>query len=362
MTTQAVTPSSSSTKGHANQSPANQSPGNRSKLWMAAIKPPMYCVAVMPICVGSAIAYLQTGTFHAATFLTFAFSAILILVWENLANDVFDAATGIDRNKHHSLVNLTRNRSLIFWLANAALLAGILGVVGITFQQKDTTVLLMVLSCCVLGYLYQGPPFRLGYKGLGEILCFFSFGPLAVGAAYYSQIKMTLPSSSGWQVWSWQAWHESFWNWQVWNWQAPLLPAAVMVGLTTTLVLFCSHFHQVEDDLKAGKRSPIVRLGTQRGAQVLAVACVSVFLVWAVARVAGGFPPATLIVLGSLLPAVKLCRHVLRFHEEPARVSNSKFLAIHFHLWSGLLLVSGLLLSAAQLPVTSMAVTQTAVQ
>ncbi|MFK8183858.1 MAG: 2-carboxy-1,4-naphthoquinone phytyltransferase [Phormidesmis sp.] len=347
MTTQAVTSSHSSTQGHS----------NRSKLWMAAIKPPMYCVAVMPICVGSAIAYLQTGSFHLATFFTFAFSAILILVWENLANDVFDATTGIDRNKHHSLVNLTRNRSLIFWLANLALFTGILGVISITFQQKDTAVLLMVLSCCALGYLYQGPPFRLGYKGLGEILCFFSFGPLAVGAAYYSQLKMTLPAAVGWQVWSWQAWHESFWNWQVWSWQAPLLPAAVMVGLTTTLVLFCSHFHQVEDDLKAGKRSPIVRLGTQRGAQVLAAVCVSVFLVWAIARVVGGFPPATLITLGSLPAAVKLCRHVLRFHEDPARVSNAKFLAIHFHVWSGLLLVSGLLLSATQLPVAQLSVT-----
>ncbi|MEM6450632.1 MAG: 2-carboxy-1,4-naphthoquinone phytyltransferase [Cyanobacteria bacterium P01_D01_bin.105] len=321
---------------------------------MAAIKPPMYCVAIMPICVGSVVAYLQTGSFHLATFLTFALSAILILVWENLSNDVFDATTGIDRNKHHSLVNLTRNRSLILWLANIALFAGISGIVGITLQQKDTAVLLLVLSCCVLGYLYQGPPFRLGYKGVGEFLCFLSFGPLAVGAAYYSQIQKTLPVVTHWQVWSWQAWHDTLWNWQVWSWQKPLLPAALTVGITTTLVLFCSHFHQVDDDLKAGKRSPIVRLGTKRGADVLVWACLSVFLVWAIAFIAGGFPLATLILLGSAPAAVKLCRHVLRFHAEPARVSNAKFLAIHFHVWSGLLLVSGLLLSAALLPGNSL--------
>ena len=325
---------------------------NRSKLWLAAIKPPMYCVAVMPICVGSAIAYLQTGSFHASTFFIFALSAILILVWENLTNDVFDSETGIDRNKHHSLVNLTRNRSLIFWIANAALFTGILGIVAITFQQKDTAVLIMVLSCCVLGYLYQGPPFRLGYKGLGEILCFFSFGPLAVGAAYYSQLKMTALSaaseSAHWQIWSWHTWHESLWNWQVWSWQTPLLPAAITVGITTTLVLFCSHFHQVEDDLKAGKRSPIVRLGTQRGAQTLSVACGLVLVVWSLARIAGGFPPATLIMLAGAPAAMKLCRHVLRFHADPARVSNAKFMAINFHVWSGLLLVGGLLISASQ--------------
>jgi len=34
----------------------------------------------------------------------------------NLSNDVFDAETGVDENKVHSLVNLTGNKPLIFWL------------------------------------------------------------------------------------------------------------------------------------------------------------------------------------------------------------------------------------------------------
>lgn len=34
------------------------------------------------------------------------------------------------------------------------------------------------------GYVYQGPPFRLSYKGLGEPLCFLAFGPLATTAFY----------------------------------------------------------------------------------------------------------------------------------------------------------------------------------
>lgn len=331
MTTQTVTSRSSSAQVRPELSSLDRSRSDRSKLWLAAIKPPMYCVAVMPVCVGSAIAYVQTGKFHLSTFCTFAFSAVFILVWENLTNDVFDAETGIDENKHHSLVNLTRNRSFIFWLANAALAIGVAGIISIAFQMKDITVLAMVLCCCALGYLYQGPPFRLGYKGLGEILCFLSFGPLAVGAAYYSQTS------------------EPLWNAQIWSWQEPLLPSALLVGLTTTLVLFCSHFHQVEDDLKAGKRSPIVRLGTKRGAQVLSLACVMVLAIWMIARIQGGFPPATLIALASAPVAVNLCQHVSRFHADPTRVSNSKFLAIRFHVLSGLLLISGLLISASQL-------------
>lgn len=301
----------------------------RKQLWMAALKPPMYCVAIMPICVGSAVAYAEVGTLRWGVFLTFALSAILLLMWENLSNDVFDAETGIDINKHHSLVNLTRNRPLIFWIGNGCLLLGVLGICAIALQQQDPTVLYMVLACCALGYLYQGPPFRLGYQGLGELLCFLSFGPLAVGAAYYSQVQQFgLSSGNG-----------------SWNGSGALLPACLLIGITTTLVLFCSHFHQVEDDLKAGKRSPIVRLGTWRGAQVLTAACGLILVTVLGAIATGSLPLTALGLIGSLPSAAKLCRHVRRFHDQPKRVSNAKFFAIHFHFWSGALLIASLLLS-----------------
>ncbi len=317
MTTRTAKPNSATTT----QQSASLPPMPR-RLWLAALKPPMYCVAVMPIAVGSAVAYAERLQFHWGIFTTFALSAVFLLVWENLSNDVFDAATGIDVNKHHSLVNLTRNRALIFGLANAALLLGIVGIFAISLWQQDPTVLLIVLGCCALGYLYQGPPFRLGYQGLGEILCFLSFGPLAVGAAYYAQVQ--------------------HWNSVSWSWQSPLLPSALIVGIVTTLVLFCSHFHQVEDDLNAGKKSPIVRLGTYRGAQLLPIACTSVLLIVLFAIARGGLPLTALLLLGAAPTAVNLCRHVLRFHDQPAQVSNAKFLAIHFHFWSGLLLVLAL--------------------
>lgn len=328
MTTQTVKPD------HQPVSQLEERP-DRSQLWMAALKPPMYCVAIMPICAGSAVAYAQTGTFYPEIFTIFVLSAVLLLVWENLSNDVFDAATGIDKNKHHSLVNLTRSRGLIFWLSNLSLLMGIAGILAISLWQQDPTVLEMVLACCVLGYLYQGPPFRLGYQGLGEILCFFSFGPLAVGAAYYAQIQGQVQDAQGTQGQGWNA--------LSWSWHQSLLPIALIVGITTTLVLFCSHFHQVEDDLKAGKKSPIVRLGTQKGALLLPWACGGVFAILAWALLQGGLPWSTLLICVSIPIAVRLCRHVLRFHAQPERVSNAKFLAIHFHFWSGLLLVLGLL-------------------
>lgn len=274
----------------------------------------MYSVAVMPIALGTAIAFFQTKSLNLSVFLTFLLSAILILAWENMSNDVFDSETGIDLNKHHSLVNLTGNKSLIFAIANACLGAGILGILSLSWRQADWTVLALILACCGLGYLYQGPPFRLGYHGLGEVLCFFAFGPLAVEAAYYSQAQ----AFSG-----------------------TALVASLILGITTSLVLFCSHFHQVDDDLAAGKRSPIVRLGTDRGAALLPWVCGSTFALLVGGILTGAFPLWTGFMLGSIPPAHQLCHHAKSFHDQPDRVSNCKFVAISFHFWSGVLLCAG---------------------
>ncbi|MEH1839609.1 MAG: 2-carboxy-1,4-naphthoquinone phytyltransferase [Nostoc sp.] len=288
-----------------------------TKLWMAAIKPPMYSVAIMPIWVGTAVAFAETKNFNGAVFSTFVAAAILILAWENISNDVFDSETGIDQNKHHSLVNLTNNKPLIFWIGNLCLSLGLLGILAIALWQQDLTVIGIILLCCGLGYMYQGPPFRLGYQGLGEILCFFAFGPLAVEAAYYSQTQ---------------------------TWSMTSLAVSVIVGIATTLILFCSHFHQVKDDIAAGKRSPIVRLGTQKGAQLLVWFTGSIYPLTLLFVLLGISPPWTLLSWVSLPFAVKLCRHVQKNHNQPDKVSNCKFIAVAVHFWACLLLGLGFML------------------
>ena len=55
--------------------------------------------------------------------------------------------------------------------------------------------------------------------------------------------------------------------------------ASVLVGLTTATILFCSHFHQMAGDKAAGKKSPIVRLGSTTRALRVAPPDQSIFQV-----------------------------------------------------------------------------------
>jgi 1,4-dihydroxy-2-naphthoate octaprenyltransferase len=314
MTTKQIT----QTNQQGNDRPGCESNLTRRQLWLAAIKPPIYSVAIAPIAVGTAIAYAQTRLFNAQIFFTFLGAAILIIAWLNLSNDVFDSETGIDIHKAHSVVNLTGNKSLVFWIANFCLILGILGIVSLVWWQQDWTVLGLVLLCCFLGYTYQGPPFRLGYLGLGEIICFFTFGPGAVSAAYYAQTQAFSGNN---------------------------LVISSIIGLNTSIILFCSHFHQVEDDLAAGKRSPIVRLGTSNGAKILTWMTASIYILTVILVLRGTLPFLCLIIFGSLPFAYQLASHVQQNHAYPAKVSNSKFIAVNLYLTSSLFLILGLILS-----------------
>jgi len=50
-----------------------------------------------------------------------------------------------------------------------------------------------------------------------------------------------------------------------------------------------------------------------------------------------------LLSWASLPLAIQLCRHVGRYHDQPDRVKNCKFIAVGLHFVSGLLLGIGLL-------------------
>ncbi len=290
----------------------------QKQLWLAAIKPPMYSVAVIPICVGTATAFAQTHDFNLLIFTIFLLSAIAIIAWLNLSNDVFDSETGIDKNKAHSIVNLTGNKALIFWVSNLFLVSGLVGILSISWLQKDLTVLGLIILTCILGYSYQGPPFRLGYRGLGEIICFITFGPLAIAAVYYSQTQ---------------------------NFNLSILFPAIIIGISTSLVLFCSHFHQVKDDLAAGKRSPIVRLGTAKGSTLLTIGVISLYLLTIIFILLGIAPKLSCLIFLSLPLGIKLINYVRQYHDQPIQISSSKFVAVKLHFVSGILLALGYVLS-----------------
>jgi 1,4-dihydroxy-2-naphthoate octaprenyltransferase len=317
---------------YAPASPGSPQAQQRRRLWKAAIKWPMYAVAVMPVLLAAGWRLGRGMPVRVDQLLLFLLAAVLLLAWENLANDVFDADTGVDATgKPHSMVNLTGRRDRVAALANGALLVG-LALMALVALRSSPAVLALVLACCGLGYVYQGPPFRLGYRGLGEPLCWLAFGPCATAAALLALAPAAAAGTSTPVPW----------------------PQALALGsgpaLATTLVLFCSHFHQVDEDAAHGKRSPVVRLGTSSAAGLVPWFIAASFaLQWAPVLL-GLWPPTALLGVIGLPPARSLIQLLRDHHDQPERIRGSKFLALRFQALSGLGLAVGLALAPLLAP------------
>jgi 1,4-dihydroxy-2-naphthoate octaprenyltransferase len=300
---------------------ASRYAARRRQLWKAAIKWPMYSVAVMPVLLAGGWWLGRSGQLRWGPWLGFVLAAVLLLAWENLSNDVFDHDTGIDAaGKPHSVVQLTGRRSRVAGWANAALLLGLALMAAVAWLSSPA-VLALVLLCCGIGYVYQGPPFRLGYHGLGEPLCWIAFGPVATAAALLalSPAPLAVPWAAALELGSGPA-------------------------LATTLVLFCSHFHQVADDAAHGKRSPVVRLGTRAAAGLIPWFVALTLALELLPVLQGLWPPTALLAGVGLPPALALMRLLARHHDEPERIAGSKFLALKFQAFNGLGLAAGLAL------------------
>lgn len=203
---------------------------------------------------------------------------------------------------------------------------------------------------------------RLSYKGLGEPLCFLAFGPSATPAFYLAlqspvalqSAAVTASAAAAAVAASTLAPPPAWLSWPATALQPKAVPAlmwclSALVGTSTTVILFTSHFHQIEGDRRAGKRSPLVRLGVERGVGVLSGCVIGLYGCMAL-MVAFNVLPLTVLgsaVLFSLGRAKTLVDFAERHKQEPAKLAILKRYACMWHITLGMSLALGLAVARA---------------
>ncbi|KAG2705053.1 hypothetical protein I3760_05G034600 [Carya illinoinensis] len=299
---------------------------SRATLIWRAVKLPMYSVALVPLTVGSAAAYFQTGICSARRFFVLLASSVLVITWLNLSNDVYDFDTGADKNKKESVVNLVGIRTGTLVAAYSLLALGFVGLTWVSMEAGSIRSIMLLACSIICGYIYQSPPFRLSYQGLGEPLCFAAFGPFASTAFYLLQgstRKMNHLPISG-----------------------TILSASILVGITTTLILFCSHFHQVEGDKAVGKMSPLVRLGTRRGSKAVKVTVITLYVLAFALGLINALPFTSILLCAFTLPMGKVfVTYVEDNHKDNQKIFMAKYYCVRFHALFGAALAAGLVVA-----------------
>ena len=120
---------------------------DRRRLWKAAIKWPMYSVAVMPVLLAAGWRLSAAQPVRWGQCAGFLMAAVLLLLWENLSNDLFDADTGMDAvGKPHSVVALLGRKRPVRQLAWLALLLGLLLMLLLALRSTPWVLVLVAIA------------------------------------------------------------------------------------------------------------------------------------------------------------------------------------------------------------------------
>ncbi|KAL3617287.1 glutathione S-conjugate-exporting ATPase Abc4 [Castilleja foliolosa] len=287
-------------------------------IWRAA-KLPMYTVAVIPLTVGTAAAYLETGYYSSERYFILLASFVLVNLWVNLS-DVYDFDTGADKTKESLLLTYRTVIHILSWLLLAL---GFAGFCWVGVEAKNPHAILLLTSAIFCGYTYQCPPYRLSYHGLGEPLCFAAFGPFCTVGFYLLQSSSSELPISG-----------------------TIVSASILVGFTSALILFCSHFHQIEDDKAVGKISPLVRLGTENGSKVVKVAVLGLYCLLFGLGLTQTLPFSCIVLCTMTLPIGNLVvSFVQNNHKDNSQIFMAKYYCVRLHTVFGVGLAAGLVAS-----------------
>ena len=240
------------------------------KTWMKAARPRTLLLSFSGVLLGGFLAIKtgpSTGSGAWPCLLFCIFTAILLQVLSNLANDYGDFKKGTDgvkrvgpqREMQSGSITEKEMRKGIAVVSALCLVSGALIFVFAQLSWQELAVFAAFgLGAVLAALLYTLGKHPYGYQGLGDLFCFLFFGWAAVAGTYYLATK---------------------------NLDFSILLPATAMGFLSNAVLNINNMRDYENDKTSGKNSLVVKLGLKKAFVyhciliVGAFVCLTIFLV-----------------------------------------------------------------------------------
>ena len=265
---------------------------------------------LLPYVLGAAVAFHIQGEFSLFFFFTGLLGLFFVLLAVEALNEFFDWRLGTDRVFQLDPKPVTIG-TFLFGLAS--LVVALIVAVFLTWKLG-----LPILVFSLLGFFsvlfYLGPPIKLAYRGLGELVIALSYGPFMMMGSYYLQTQ----SVDG-------------------------LP--IFVSVIPALQLFViAAMNEVPDYLQdrlVGKANLCVRLGQKKVLELCGIALVIFYLILLVGLFKGAFPRLTAAGLAALPLSFLSYTIGLRTYENPQHfISAIRYLIVQYVFILGVFIVA----------------------
>lgn len=219
---------------------------SNTKNWLKAARLRTLPLAAGGILLGGFLAAYEFS-FSLPILLLALFTAILLQILSNLANDYGDfqkgtdqAADRQDRALASGAISISAMKKALWVVGSLTLVCGI-ALLILAFRKTDLLFLLWLvigLAAIAAALNYTMGKKAYGYYGLGDLFVLLFFGPVAVGGTYFLMTQQ-LPFNA-------------------------FVPALAF-GFLCVAVLNINNLRDIESDAAAGKKTLVVRMGFKYG-------------------------------------------------------------------------------------------------
>ena len=205
---------------------------------------------VFPLIVGTLTAFSISGSFRAPGFFLVMIMGLGLHLATDVYNDIYDTKQGADIKANERRNSFSGGSGILlekpylmaqmYLIARGGLLLSFLAMIGLLFVIEQPLWMYVILIYAVSAFLskyYTAAPLKFGYRGIGEILIWFSFGPMAIMLAGFSQNMMM---------------------------QGTFYAVMPATGFSTLTILWIGQLIDLPDDKAAGKYGLVLRMGTKR--------------------------------------------------------------------------------------------------
>lgn len=290
-------------------------------LFLRTTRLPFLTATLVPILLGLAVASWTNGFNWWLALLTVV-GGCCIHLGLNVANDVFDTASGADEANVNPTQFSGGSRVVVYGLLSLrqiALLSLGLYAAGIAIgvllaALRGWDLLWLGVAGALLSVFYTAPPLRLVHRGLGEIVVALGFGPIMTLGAYFVQAQ---------------------------EYDLEPFLISIPVGILIALVLYVNEVPDRPADAAAGKRTLPVRLSKDAIVNGYAASVALAFGLIVLFAVAGWTVRPTIIALAAAPLALPVYRALRDFYDQPYALMPAMAKNIQLHLATGVLLIAG---------------------
>lgn len=294
---------------------------NKVKIYLMELRAPFFTATIVPILLGTAIAFNLTNSINWGFFILTLIGGIFLQAGANVINDYFDHKSQNDELNKEFISPFTGGSRMIQEklmtpkeVLIEAIVCLVLGsAIGIYLTIKIGWVILAIGVFGVFSAVfYVDPKVKLVGRGVGEIFIGLNFGIAMTFGAYFVQTSQ----------FSW----------------IPII-ASIPVAILIAALLYINEFQDAKADEAVGKNHLVIRLGKKRAANGYVFLMLATYLAVVIGVVTDSLPPITLSALLTIPIAFKAIKIAQENYDDSARLAPANASTIMNHLLTGILLI-----------------------